>query len=352
MSDQSSNLQLPYLAQGQAQKHVTVNESLLRLDAIVQLSAVSATTTAEPGAPNDGQIYLLPAGKTGAHWAAMSSDALAYYRDGAWEEIAPREGWIAYIKDTDTVLAYSGSGWASLRSTLGAAADTAVVHNTGAETIAGAKTFTSTIIGRTAFANVSLASSSAPDARGFRFSLSGATSNTIYFQSTLDNYASTSVVATIDASNGVMTFVAGAPTVSGEVVYHAGANVIPGADNAYNLGSSSARFGTVYATTGSINTSDEREKTEFSPVPESVKRAVRRVVRDIGVFQWKDAIAEKGEAARLHVGVSAQRVRDAFNAEGENAERWALFCRDKTGDGERLGLRYDQLFALALASIP
>ncbi|MCC6787490.1 MAG: hypothetical protein IT547_06585 [Hyphomonadaceae bacterium] len=42
MSELTSNLQLPFIAQGQAQKHVTVNESLLRLDAVVQISAVSA----------------------------------------------------------------------------------------------------------------------------------------------------------------------------------------------------------------------------------------------------------------------------------------------------------------------
>lgn len=40
MSDTSSNLAPPYLAAGQAQKHVTVNESLLRLDALVQLAVV------------------------------------------------------------------------------------------------------------------------------------------------------------------------------------------------------------------------------------------------------------------------------------------------------------------------
>ena len=41
----TSSLVLPYLAVGQAQKHVTVNESLRRLDALVQLSVVSATTS-------------------------------------------------------------------------------------------------------------------------------------------------------------------------------------------------------------------------------------------------------------------------------------------------------------------
>lgn len=66
MSDTSTNLLLPFLAAAQAQKHVTVNEALLKLDALVQLAVVSATTSAEPGSPSDGQVYILPAGKTNA----------------------------------------------------------------------------------------------------------------------------------------------------------------------------------------------------------------------------------------------------------------------------------------------
>ena len=116
MSDRTTNLMLPFLASAQAQKHVTVNESLRRLDALVQLAVVSATTSAEPGSPGDGEVYILPAGKNGAHWGAMTNLALAYYRDGAWEEIAPREGFSAYVKDTDKVLAYSGAAWVEMGS--------------------------------------------------------------------------------------------------------------------------------------------------------------------------------------------------------------------------------------------
>lgn len=110
----STNLMLPFLAQGQAQKHVTLNEALLRLDALVQLSVVSAAVAAEPASPGDGALYLLPAGKTGAAWGAMAVGALAYYRDGVWEELAPREGWLAFVKDTDTLMAFDGAAWRRL----------------------------------------------------------------------------------------------------------------------------------------------------------------------------------------------------------------------------------------------
>ena len=114
----TSNLQLPYLAVGQAQKHVTLNQSLRRLDAIIQLSVVSATTTTEPASPVDGAVYIVPAGKSGTHWAGFTNWSLGYYRDGAWEQITPREGWIAYARDTDRLLTYGGSGWSDLAASL------------------------------------------------------------------------------------------------------------------------------------------------------------------------------------------------------------------------------------------
>lgn len=110
----STNLNLPYLAAGQAQKHVTVNESLLRLDALVQGNVVSRTVSAEPGSPSDGQVYILPSGKTGASWGAMTNGALAYFRDGVWEEIVPREGWTVFVRDEDQHVVWSGAAWAPM----------------------------------------------------------------------------------------------------------------------------------------------------------------------------------------------------------------------------------------------
>jgi hypothetical protein len=114
----TSNLQLPYLAVGQAQKHVTLNQSLRRLDAILQLSVVSATTTAQPASPTDGAVYIVPPGKSGANWAAFANWSLGYYRDGAWEQVTPREGWVAYVRDTDRLMIHTGSSWGDLTAGL------------------------------------------------------------------------------------------------------------------------------------------------------------------------------------------------------------------------------------------
>ncbi len=111
---QSTRLGIPYLAAAQAQKHVTVNESLLRLDALTQLSAKSATLAAEPASPSDGDIYILPTGKTGAAWGAMADGALAYYRHGVWEELTPRTGWQCVAEDTHHLYIRTAAAWAHI----------------------------------------------------------------------------------------------------------------------------------------------------------------------------------------------------------------------------------------------
>lgn len=114
MSDRTTHLQLPFLAADQAQKHVTVNESLLRLDALVQLAPKSLSVAVEPVAPSDGDLYILPPGKTGAHWGAMANHALAYFRDGIWEQVAPRAGFVAFIQDTSLLKYFDGAAWTNV----------------------------------------------------------------------------------------------------------------------------------------------------------------------------------------------------------------------------------------------
>lgn len=131
MSD-SPHLALPYLAPSQSQKHVTVNEALRILDAVVQLSVLSATTTAQPESPADGDRYILPTGKTGAEWSAMAIGSVAAYQDGAWTEYAPHLGWRAYIVTPASLVVWNGSAWATVSGGSETAAKFGV--NTGADT--------------------------------------------------------------------------------------------------------------------------------------------------------------------------------------------------------------------------
>jgi Protein of unknown function (DUF2793) len=109
MSD-SSKLQLPYLDAGQAQKHVTVNDALARLDVLVQLKAVSRVETVPPVSPIEGSCYLLPAAPTGA-WAGQAGK-LALRLSGAWVFLTPQEGFHLWVDDEDAFLLFNGTTWA------------------------------------------------------------------------------------------------------------------------------------------------------------------------------------------------------------------------------------------------
>lgn len=107
-------------------------------------------------------------------------------------------------------------------------------------------------------------------------------------------------------------------------------SICPGVDATQQLGSSSFRYSTIFAATGSINTSDEREKTSIVDPDEALMRAWGKV--NFKVFQFKDAVEKKGADARLHVGVIAQQVIEAFKSEGLDASRYGLLCYDKWED--------------------
>lgn len=108
----TANLSLPYIQASQAQKHVTHNEGMRRLDAIVQLSVGSATETTPPGSPVAGQRFIIPAGATG-DWVGQSGK-LAIYEDTTWVFVAPVKGWLAYIEDAAKPQVYNGTDWVEL----------------------------------------------------------------------------------------------------------------------------------------------------------------------------------------------------------------------------------------------
>ena len=56
MTDTSSNLKLPFILPSQAQKHVTHNEALQILDALVQLTAISSSRSVPPASAQEADI--------------------------------------------------------------------------------------------------------------------------------------------------------------------------------------------------------------------------------------------------------------------------------------------------------
>lgn len=105
---------------------------------------------------------------------------------------------------------------------------------------------------------------------------------------------------------------------------------VPNVDNAYSLGQHNLRVSQLYSATATINTSDVREKTAIVDVEDALMRAWGKV--NFKAFQFTDAVEKKGEDARIHFGVIAQQVAEAFASEGLDASRYALFCYDKWDD--------------------
>lgn len=94
MSEQTRNLALPYIMAAQAQKHVTHNEALRKLDALVQMAVVDRTHAAPPTTPVESDRYIVAAPATGA-WSGHAQE-IAAFQDGAWTFATPREGWLAW----------------------------------------------------------------------------------------------------------------------------------------------------------------------------------------------------------------------------------------------------------------
>ena len=129
------------------------------------------------------------------------------------------------------------------------------------------------------------------------------------------------------------------------VVYDA---VYPSINNALSSGSTTHRWKAVYAVNGTIQTSDENLKEEIGEIPEAVFKAWANV--KFVQYKFKDAVKEKGEKARYHIGLIAQRIVAAFKAEGLDAFAYGLVCRDVLKDGgEILSLRYDECLSLECA---
>ena len=122
MSDDfSARLALPYLAAGQMQKHVTLNTALTRLDALLQTAVVSRTTAVQPGAPADGDLYILPDDAEGTAWAGRPAGVLMRFEAGGWAIVPAPEGLIAVVLDEQAVVVRVDAGWVLLGERLGQA---------------------------------------------------------------------------------------------------------------------------------------------------------------------------------------------------------------------------------------
>jgi hypothetical protein len=105
----TAKFSLPYLQSGQAQKHVTHNEALTLIDALLPGVVVSATQATAPLTPAEGEAYIVPSGGV---FGAVGEGKMAIYSGGAWVEIPAAFGHRVLVLEEGRYRIYAGSrGW-------------------------------------------------------------------------------------------------------------------------------------------------------------------------------------------------------------------------------------------------
>ncbi|MDP2357151.1 MAG: DUF2793 domain-containing protein [Beijerinckiaceae bacterium] len=114
----SPNIGLPLMEAAQAQKHVTHNEALVVLDAIVQIAIGNMAATAPPPSPSAGARVVVGPSSTGAF--AGQTGKIAYFDDAAWRFVEPRSGWIVWSTSEVALYIFTGAAWMKLTDIFGA----------------------------------------------------------------------------------------------------------------------------------------------------------------------------------------------------------------------------------------
>lgn len=131
----------------------------------------------------------------------------------------------------------------------------------------------------------------------------------------------------------------------------------PVTDNVSRLGNAANRFTIVYATTGTINTSDETEKQQIRELSDAERLVATRAKGLLKAFKFNHAVEQKGDGARIHFGIIAQELKAAFEAEGLDGFDYGVLCydeweaTDQINAGNRYGVRYDQLLCFIIAAL-
>ena len=152
-----------------------------------------------------------------------------------------------------------------------------------------------------------------------------------------------------------------------------GGTTAPSTDNSYDLGHSSYRWDDVYATNGTIDTSDERKKDEISD--SSLGLDFIKKLRPVE-FKWKDydyespvdyyqggdeipegkhigdikTTEKKSKSfSRKHYGLIAQEVEEVLNNSGISTNDFAPLIYDESAD--LYGMRYSEMVSILMKSV-
>lgn len=172
------------------------------------------------------------------------------------------------------------------------------------------------------------------------------------------------------------------PSGIGAIILDSPTATKPNTDGVASLGTSGFRWSEVWAVNGTIQTSDENAKQQIGPIDPAVLRAWGKI--NYCQYKFNHAVEKKGDKARWHVGVIAQRIKEAFESEGVDPFAYGILCYDEYDDeyeevrefytdiekltgkeltklrftgekklirpaGQQLGVRYDEALALECA---
>ena len=339
--DHTARLPLPFIMPQQAQKHVTHNEALQALDMLVQPVVESRALTTPPPSPLAGEAYLVPAGATGI-WAGHSQE-LAAFQSGAWQFYDPADGWQAYVRTERTHYVFDAGQWTPLAS-LGAGLPQLGINTSADPTNRLAVASSATLLTHAG--------------AGHQLKLNrAATSDTasLLYQSNWSGRAETGLMGddhwrlkvsangtnwinalTVDAASGAATVAA---------------TLKPAIDNSATLGASGARWASIWSATGTIQTSDARQKTEIAPSDLGLDFiAALNPVR----YRWRsggrDHTGQDHAGRRTHYGLIAQEVKATLDtlAQGDFA---GFVLADPNDPDSEAGLRYDAFIAPLIAAV-
>ena len=194
--------------------------------------------------------------------------------------------------------------------------------------------------------------------------------STSLFADTIQSWAT--AIITVAGTGGSSEVHLSSGNAAYKCIASSAGNWRPDTDNGQSIGTSGKRWSVIYAATGTINTSDQREKTGIttsalgSDFIKSLKPVSYKwkVGKNVPLYE-KDAdgnivLDENGDpkylkdennnvvfgpvpGERTHWGFLAQEVKQSVDAAGVDFAGWVLADKDDPNSSQ--GLRYDQFIA-------
>lgn len=120
--------------------------------------------------------------------------------------------------------------------------------------------------------------------------------------------------------------------VSNQLQVSTGGNLRPWSDGGQWLGDPSFRWAQVYSSSGSINTSDAREKTAVRDFTSDELSAAKALSKEIGIFKFLSMVEDKGDSARDHIGMTVQRAIEIMEEHNLDPYNYGFICYDEWDD--------------------